>query len=176
MRKLTLVFLLFFSNLIFCQVQDSDKKYFKFEYDTIVKKTFVLDFEKLFDKNQTKELNDIIDDFEKKTSIEIAIISFEEKYKNEEDFHKNTLFVANWIGIGKKDLDNGILIGISTKSRKIRIENGNGIERILTDAETKSIIEDTFIPNFKKGNYYIGTLEGLKKIIEALEKKLNDKD
>ncbi|MDQ6469146.1 TPM domain-containing protein [Flavobacterium sp. LHD-80] len=172
MKKIILNSLLLFTSLIYCQSKENDERYFKFQYDTIVEKTFVLDFEKLFDQTETKELNNLILDFEKATSIEIAIITFDEKYKSDEDFHQNTLFVANWIGIGKKELNNGILIGISKKSRKIRIENGTGIESILTDEETKSIIDNSFIPYFKEKQMYKGTLVGIKKLIEILKVKL----
>ncbi len=172
MKKIILYSLLLFSKIVFCQSVDNNEKYFKFQYDTIVEKTFVLDLEKLFDKTQIKELDNLTAEFEKETSIEIAIITFDDKYKSDEDFHQNTLFVANWIGIGKKELNNGILIGISKKSRKIRIENGDGIVTILTDEETKSIIDKSFIPNFKEKKYFEGTKEGLKKIIEHLKMKL----
>ena len=45
--------------------------------------------------------------------------------------------MENW----KSRKKNGILIGISKGYRKIRIQNENGIEKIITDEETKSIIE-----------------------------------
>ena len=172
MKRIFLAVLFLFTSFIYCQSKDNADCYFKFQYDTIVEKTFVLDFEKLFDKTETKELNKLISDFEIASSIEIAIITFDEKYESDEDFHKSALFAANWIGIGKKELNNGILIGISNKSRKIRIENGIGIETVLTDAETKSIIDNSFIPYFKEKNFYKGTVEGIKKIIEILKVKL----
>ena len=172
MKKLILYSLLLLANIAFCQIVDHNEKYFKFQYDTIVKKTFVLDLEELFDKTQIKELDSLVTEFEKETSIEIAIITFDDNYDSDEDFQQNTLFVANWIGIGKKELNNGILIGLSIKSRKIRIENGDGITSILTDEETKSIIDKSFIPNFKEAKYFEGTKEGLKMIIKHLKTKL----
>ncbi|WP_298137121.1 YgcG family protein [Flavobacterium sp.] len=171
MKKLILYSLLL-ANIAFCQSVDNKEKYFKSQYDTIVKKTFVLDLEDLFDKTQIKEFDNLIAEFEKETSIEIAIITFNDNYVSDEDFHQNTLFVANRIGIGKKELNNGILIGISIKSRKIRIENGDGILAILTDEETKSIIDKSFIQNFKQAKFYEGTKEGLKMIIQHLKTKL----
>lgn len=43
----------------------------------------------------------------------------------------------------------------------MRIQNGFGIEEVLSDAETKSIIDSSFIPEFKKGKYFKGTFEGV---------------
>ncbi|MFT3796564.1 TPM domain-containing protein [Flavobacterium sp.] len=174
MKKFLFIFFVSFHTLSLV-AQSDEEKYFRAEYDTIVEKTFVLDFEKTFDKEQTKNLNKLISDFEKETSIEIAIITFDTKYDSDEEFHKNTLFVANWIGVGKKYLDNGIVIEISNTSRKIRIENGNGIELILSDQETKEIIDNEFIPNFENKEFYRGTFNGVLKIIEVLREKLKHK-
>jgi uncharacterized protein len=174
MKKILCIFLITLNTLL-SYAQTNEEKYFRFEYDTIVEKTFVLDFEKIFDKEQTKTLNKLISDFENETSIEIAIITFDQKYQSDEDFHKNTLFVANWIGVGKKDLDNGIVVGISNTSRKIRIENGNGIELIMSDQETKEIIDDIFIPNFRNKDFYRGTYDGVLRIIELLREKIKHK-
>lgn len=71
----------------------------------------------------------------------------------------------------KKHKDNGVLIAISKGYRQIRIQNGNGIEKIITDNETKEIIDNFFIPDFKKGNYYDGTLKGLVELINLLKPK-----
>ena len=38
----------------------------------------------------------------------------------------------------------------------MRINNGDGIETKLSDAETKDIIDNIIIPEFKKGNYFQG--------------------
>lgn len=81
------------------------------------------------------------------------------------------MHIAQTWKIGKAEKDNGILIGISKGYRRIRIQNGNGIEKIITDEETKKIIENYFIPEFKKGEYYKGTLNGLREIINVLKSK-----
>ena len=42
--------------------------------------------------------------------------------------------------IGQKDKDNGVLLIVAPNERKVRIEVGRGLEPILTDALSKSII------------------------------------
>jgi len=119
------------------------------------------DFEHIFSSDQINELNSIISNFEKETTNEIAIVTIESSWTTKESFDSLTLAIAkNW-GIGKKDKNNGILIGICTGLRTIRIQNGYGIEAKLTDAETKKIIDDIIIPEFKNGNYFEGTKNGL---------------
>lgn len=113
-------------------------------------------------------MDSIIDKFEKETTNEIAIVTIDSSWTTKESFDSLTLAIArNW-GVGKKDKNNGILIGISTGLRKIRIQNGYGIEAILTDAETKKIINDIIIPEFKKGNYFEGTKSGLLALMQKV--------
>ena len=51
----------------------------------------------------------------------------------------------------------------------IRIQNGYGIENILTNEETKQIIDNYFIPNFKTGNFFEGTKQGTVELMEKLK-------
>ena len=129
------------------------------------------DYENLFSDIEQTKLDSIISKFEKETSIEISIVTIDTIKTSEEKFEDLTLHIAKTWKIGKVKKDNGILIGISKGYRKIRIQNGNGIEKIITDEETKKIIENYFIPEFKKGKYYQGTLNGLCEIISLLKYK-----
>ena len=170
MKKLILL-LIFLVSIKSCGQKD-ERKTLKSEFDTVVEKQLVLDFERLFDIEQTKNLEKIISDFERQSSVEIAIISFDSVYNSDEDFHQSTLDAANQMGVGKKGLDKGIVVGISKKSKKIRVENGKAIEKIMSDTETKTIIDEVFIPYYKKGEFYEGTYYGIKKLIEILRIKL----
>lgn len=130
------------------------------------------DYENLYTDIEQTKLDSIISKFEKETSIEISIVTIDTIKTSEEKFEDLTLHIAQTWKIGKAEKDNGILIGISKGYRRIRIQNGNGIEKIITDEETKSIIENYFIPKFKKGEYYNGTLNGLCEIIKLLKSKM----
>jgi uncharacterized protein len=126
------------------------------------------DFEHIFSNSQINELDSIISSFEKQTTNEIAIVSIDSSCTTKEQFDSLILKIGNDWGVGKKGINNGIVIGISTRLRKIRISNGYGIEAKLTDAETKKIIDDIILPEFKKGNYF----EGIKKGLIALMQKV----
>jgi uncharacterized protein len=51
----------------------------------------------------------------------------------------------------------------------MRIHNGYGIENVLTDAKTRYIIDNSFIPKFKEGKYFEGTRDGIIAIIQELK-------
>lgn len=129
------------------------------------------DYEDLYSDEEQNNLNEIISKFELETTIEIALVTIDTTKTTKDKFEDLSLHIAKTWGIGKKDKDNGVLIAISKGYRKIRIQNGNGIEKIITDNETKEIIDNFFIPDFKKGNYYDGTLKGLVELINLLKSK-----
>jgi uncharacterized protein len=55
--------------------------------------------------------------------------------------------------IGRKGLDNGVVVLVAPAERKTRIEVGYGLEGLLTDPRAKKIIDDEMIPRFKAAQY-----------------------
>jgi uncharacterized protein len=134
---------------------------------------FTNDFALLFTKNQIKYLDKKIKAYENKTSIEIAIVTIDSIGLTKENLNDFATQLLNEWGIGKKYKNNGMLILVSPHLRTLRITNGYGIEKVLTDKETKQIIDKFFIPYFKKNEYYRGVLSGLNKIFQILNFKFN---
>ncbi|RYG06660.1 MAG: TPM domain-containing protein [Chitinophagaceae bacterium] len=130
----------------------------------------VNDFEDLFTKNQKAELDSLINDFKKRTTIQIAIATLDEYQCDKADFDAYSLQLANAWGVGIKGKDNGVFIAISKQFRQMRIQNGKGIEKVFTNEQTKQIIDQYFIPKFKEDNYFEGTKNGLQQLIKELEK------
>ena len=123
------------------------------------------DYEHIFSLPETIELDSLINKFEKETNIKIAIVTIQSYVTTKESFDSLNLSIANQWGIG---IDNGVLLGISKELRKIRISNGYAIEKKITDDETKKIIDDIMIPEFKKGNFFEGTKGGLLALMQRL--------
>lgn len=126
------------------------------------------DYEHIFSTEQISELDSIISHFEKETTNEIAIVTIDSSWTTKAKFDNLILKIHNDWGVGKKGINNGILIGISTGLRKIRISNGYSIETKLTNAETKKIIDDKILPEYKNGNYFEGTKIGLLALMQKI--------
>ena len=75
------------------------------------------------------------------------------------------------MGVGEKDKNNGVVIGVSKGYKQMRIQNAFGIEKILSDDETKQIIETDFIPHYKAGAYFKGTYAGLMALMYILKER-----
>jgi len=138
--------------------------------DTVPKPIgYVNDFEKLFTEAERRLMDSTIGMFERRTTMQIAVVTIDSSMTGKEDFDNFTLRILRVWGVGQAGKNNGIVIGISRAYRRIRIQNGYGIEKVLSNAETKVIIDTAFIPLFKKGQYFEGTLNGLQALIRRLE-------
>lgn len=132
---------------------------------TFVPNNYVSDFGDLYTPVQEANLNSIISSYEKKTSIEIAIITVESlKGESIEEFASEQF---RRIGIGKKGADNGILIVFSKNDRKSRIETGNGMEPFFSDVNSYDALE-VIKPYFRSGDYSTGTVECVNFITKKL--------
>lgn len=71
-------------------------------------------------------------------------------------------------GIGQADANNGVLLVVAPKQRKVRIEVGYGLEGTLTDALSKQIVDFEIIPRFKQKDFQAGIQAGTKAILGIL--------
>jgi uncharacterized protein len=71
-------------------------------------------------------------------------------------------------GIGSKDSNDGALLIIAPKERKVRVEVGYGLEPVLTDALSSVIIQTQILPEFRQGNMAAGIVAGTTAIVTQL--------
>jgi uncharacterized protein len=133
------------------------------------------DLEGLFSDNEEQRLDSIMSAFETETTAQFCVVTLDTIYISKEKFDDLALHIANTWGVGQKDKNNGVTICISKGYRRIRICNGYGIEKILSNEETKEIMDKYFIRKFKEGQYFEGTFNGLLALVETLRQKLSIK-
>jgi uncharacterized protein len=96
----------------------------------------------------------------------VAVVVNDLRGTSVEDFtHK---LATSW-GLGQKKADNGVMLLVALKERKIRIEVGYGLEHKLTDARSRQIIESQIKPYLKRGDFDTGMTNGVKSIIAVLK-------
>ena len=78
----------------------------------------------------------------------------------------NELF-RHW-KLGEATKNNGVLLLIAPKERKVRIEVGYGLEGTLTDALSKIVIANAIAPRFKAGDFGGGVERGVDDVITIL--------
>ncbi len=128
----------------------------------------VQDYALLFSDSEQDALTKKIIDYEAISTNEICIYTIDSLPKNTNALYHATQ-IAEGLGIGKKEKDNGLLILVSKLDRNVTIATGKGTEKIITDKVSKMIIDSTMIPEFKIGNYFNGVDNALDRIIEKWE-------
>jgi len=71
-------------------------------------------------------------------------------------------------GIGQKGKNNGALLIVVPSEHAVRIEVGYGLEGVLTDAQSRVIIDQFMRPAFRRGDYDQGITAGTEAIIKVL--------
>lgn len=71
-------------------------------------------------------------------------------------------------GIGSREKDNGILIVLAVRERRVRIEVGYGLEEWITDGFSGDTIRQAMLPAFRNGQYGPGLLAGTTRIIQRI--------
>ena len=118
----------------------------------------VNDFASLISPNDKQMMEKISREVLQKTGTSIVIATVETVGDSDYETYANELY-ADW-GIGKKGEDKGVLIFLTKKERKVRIETGYGVEGILPDGLVGQILDDYVIPYLKKDDYGKGLLNG----------------
>lgn len=77
--------------------------------------------------------------------------------------------VATTWKLGQKGTDNGVLLLVAMKERKVRIEVGYGLEGVLTDIRSAHIIRNEIVPRFRAGDIPGGVTGGINAIVKTIE-------
>ena len=130
-------------------------------------RNWVADTADLLTADTEAKLNSIIWGLERKSSAEIAVVTVAETAPSPtpKDF-ATELF--NYWGIGKVGKNNGVLFLISQGDRRVEIETGYGVTKILPDATIAKIIQQKILPEFERGNFDEGTIIGTQALITPL--------
>lgn len=127
----------------------------------------VVDNANILNESTKTTLNNMLKNEETNSSNQIAIATIKSLHGYHiDDF---SIELARKWALGQKGVDNGVLLLIAPKEKKIRIEVGYGLEGALTDKISHEIIMYTITPHFKKGDFDGGVLQATKEIIQAIK-------
>lgn len=131
--------------------------------------TSVYDYAKLLSDSEKQQLEDKLVRYSDSTSTQIVVVTIDD-LKNESIDVLSTNWAQKW-GIGQAKEDNGVLILVSKKDRKLSIRPGYGLEDRLVAGICGEIIRNVIVPEFKAGSYYNGLDKGADAIIQVVKGK-----
>jgi uncharacterized protein len=129
--------------------------------------TSVYDYANLLTSEQKSALESKLIQYSDSTSTQIVVITVE-TIKGEDIGILAPKWAHEW-GIGQAKEDNGVLMLLANKERKIWIAPGYGVEHKLTAGITGELVRNIIIPEFKKADFYSGLDKGSDAIFEVLK-------
>lgn len=105
--------------------------------------------------------------FEQKKGAQIAVLlapTFQP-----ESIEQFGIRLADAWKIGRRGIDDGVILLIAKDDRQLRIEVGYGLEGVLNDATAKRIISEVITPRFREGDYAGGIDAGVMAMQTVIE-------
>ena len=116
---------------------------------------------------QTREaLEPKLAELEQKSGIQLVVATVNSLEGQEIEPYANELF--RFWKLGEETKNNGVLLLVAPKERRVRIEVGYGLEGTLTDALSAVIIANAIAPRFKTGDFSGGITRGVDDVITVL--------
>src|SRR5512145_1050521 len=109
----------------------------------------VTDLTATLDAGQIQLLENKLAAFESAKGAQIAVLLL--PTTEPETIEEFGIRVAESWKLGRKGVDDGVLLLVAKDDRKLRIEVGYGLEGILPDAVGKRIVSDDIAPHFRQG-------------------------
>jgi uncharacterized protein len=130
-------------------------------------KSPVTDLTGTLDARQRSALEQTILEFEKRKGAQIAVLMV--PTTQPETVEQYAVRAQEAWKIGRKGIDDGVLLVIGKDDRRLHIETGYGLEGALPDAIAKRIIDEDIVPRFRQGDFYGGIRAGVDRIMRVIE-------
>jgi len=127
---------------------------FAFSLDVPKLTARVNDYAGMLSEQEKQELEQTLKNIETNTSAQLVLLTMPSL--EDENLEEYTMRVADEWKIGQDKMDNGVILFIAMKERRIRIEVGYGLEPVLPDGRSGTIIRNILTPAFKQGMFYQG--------------------
>jgi uncharacterized protein len=131
-------------------------------------KGLVNDFANVISAQYEQKLTQVTGELLKKTEIPVVVVTVPDIGGEDYNEYANRLYEA-W-GIGKKGDDRGVLVFVTLKERKMRIEVGYGLEGLIPDGLAGEIRDKYMIPYLRQNRFGEGILNGTMAITGIIAK------
>ena len=130
-------------------------------------KSRVTDLTGTLTPGQQAEIEGRLEAFERRRGTQVAVLML--PTTQPEAIEQYSMRVVERWKLGRKKVDDGVLLIVAKNDRRLRIEVGYGLEGVLPDITAKRIISDTIVPRFKQGDFYGGLVAGTDRILRVIE-------
>jgi uncharacterized protein len=127
---------------------------------------FVLDLTGTLTPDQGRMIETKLNWIERSTGAQIAVVII--PTTGPEGIDAYALRAFNTWKLGRRDIDDGVLLLVAKNDRTLRIEVGFGLERAIPDATAVAIIRDRMVPAFRAGDFAGGLAAGISALVPLI--------
>jgi len=134
----------------------------------------VNDFAHVIDSASAKELDSLIRSLQQTTGdvVVVATVDTFAPYGTIDEYAVK-MFENRGRGIGERGRDNGLLILVAIRERRIKFEVGYELEQFITDGFSGQTTREDMAPSFRRGEYGEGILAGTQRVIGRIAQGRN---
>lgn len=134
----------------------------------------VTDLAKVIDTSSASGIDTLSRELQRTTGDVVAVVTVPtfEPYADVREYAVK-LFENHGRGIGTRGQDNGVLILLSLKERRVWVEVGYGLEQWITDGFAGETSRIDMVPSFRTGQYGQGLLNGTARIVRRIAQGRN---
>lgn len=127
----------------------------------------VNDYAGVMNAEQAQRLESRLAQFEVETGHQVAVLTV--PTLDGDDIEGFSIRVAEKWQLGQKGFDNGVILVVALKDRRLRLEVGYGLEGVLPDAIAKRIISEYIVPRFRVQDYAGGIVAGIEAVLSVIK-------
>lgn len=131
----------------------------------------VTDLTQTLDAGQRTQLESQLAGLEQRKGAQIAVLLIPTTGEDSIEDYAVRAF-EQW-KLGRKGVDDGVLLVIAKNDRTLRIEVGYGLEGTITDVQAGRIIREQIVPFFQKGDFAGGVQAGVNSLVALIEPPAN---
>jgi len=131
-------------------------------------KNYVSDYAGVIPDKVESQLNSLLKQLQKKTTSQIAVVVI-----NSTEGVPAADYAVEFgqkHGVGKKEVDTGVVFLVAVQDRKLFIATGYGVESILPDGKVGRIRDQFITPHFRKGDMASGIVNGTLALAQEIAK------
>lgn len=121
---------------------------------------WVSDGARVLDAATERRLNALLTQLERQTTAEMAVVTVRRAGGAASPKQFATRLFNRW-GVGKRGKNNGVLVLVVLDARRIEVETGTGMARVLPDSRVRTVLEQRVVPRFREDDYAGGVLAGV---------------
>ena len=128
---------------------------------------YVSDMTGLLSAGTVERVDKALADLERETTAEVVVVVVDNVDSSMTPQQMAYQIQSRW-GVGKKDVNNGLVMLVSINDRRVEIVTGRGLEGIIPDVIAGRIIRDAMALRFKNNDFDAGIEAGVNALVSII--------